>query len=153
MRKLSIILGVVILIVILANIPNISSHTKLYSFENNKKVETETKVVTLNEIADILHQQRKLAKELEDSTKYSLIGAEVRKGLDDSTDYNLFLEHNHQVKSIKVNLPITTYKDDDKKIEFISGKGKVLEIFENGKWNDFNGSWEDLIEKYNPNIN
>jgi hypothetical protein len=57
------------------------------------------------------------------------------------------------VKSIKVKLPITTYKDGDKKIEFISGKGEVLKIFENGKWNDFNNSWEDLIEKYNPNIN
>ena len=132
MRKFSVILGVFIIIAILANISNIAAHVKLYSFENNKKVTTETKVVTFNEMYDILHQQRELAKELEGSKEYSLIGDEVRKGLDEASQHEGFLHDNNEVKSIKLRLPITKYKDDEKIIEFISGKGEVLEVFENG---------------------
>ncbi|MDO6658749.1 hypothetical protein [Anaerobacillus sp. 1_MG-2023] len=132
MRKFSVILSVIIIIAILANISNIVAHVKLYSFENNKKVTTETKVVTFNEMYDILHQQRELAKELEGSKEYSLIGDEVRKGLDEASQHEGFLHDNNEVKSIKLKLPITKYKDDDKIIEFISGKGEVLEVFENG---------------------
>jgi hypothetical protein len=153
MKKISILLGVVILIVILANITNIVAHTKLYSFNNNKKVTTETKVITFEEIYQTLRQQRGLAQELEDSTKYSLIGDEVRKGLDDASNYEVFLRMHPQINSIKVELPIITYKDDDRTIEFISGKGKVLEIVENGQWKEFNGSWDDLLEKYNQDVN
>lgn len=132
-KKISIILSAVILIVILANIPNILAHAKLYSFENNKKVETETKVVTFNEIFDILTQQRELEGELKNSTKYSLIGDEVRKGIDEASGYERYLAENKQIKSIKIRIPITTYKDNEKTIEFISGKGEMLEIFRNSK--------------------
>ncbi|WP_064094240.1 hypothetical protein [Rossellomorea aquimaris] len=153
MKKLSIILGVVILILILANLSQIVAHTKLYSFNNNKKVTNETKVITFDEIFQTLYQQMRLAQELRHSMKYSLIGDEVLKGLDDASDYEMFLGENNQIKSIKVKFPITTYKDDDMIIKFISGKGEVLGIFENGQWTGFNGSWNDLIEKYNPPIN
>ncbi|MGG1686886.1 hypothetical protein [Pseudalkalibacillus sp. NRS-1564] len=132
-KKISIILGAVILIVILANISNILAHAKLYSFENNKNVETETKVVTFNEIFDILTEQRELEEELKTSTKYSLIGDEVRKGIDEASDYERYLAENKQIKSIKIKIPITTYKDHDKTIEFISGKGEMLEIFKINK--------------------
>ncbi|MGB7999846.1 MAG: hypothetical protein WCF60_07170 [Anaerobacillus sp.] len=132
-KKIIIILGGFILIVILANIPNILAHAKLYSFENNKKVEIETKVVTFNEIFDILTQQRELEEELKNSTKYSLIGVEVRKGIDEASDYERYLAENKQIKSIKIKIPITTYKDNDKTIEFISGKGEMLDIFKNSK--------------------
>jgi hypothetical protein len=153
MKKISILLGVVILIVILANITDIVAHTKLYSFNNNKKVTTETKVITFEEIYQTLRQQRGLAQELEDSIKYSLIGDEVRKGLDDASNYEVFLRMHPQINSIKVELPIITYKDDDRTIKFISGKGKVLEIAENGQWKEFDGSWDDLLEKYNQDVN
>ncbi|MGA9288603.1 MAG: hypothetical protein WBV93_09700 [Anaerobacillus sp.] len=153
MKKISIILGVVILIVILANMQSIVAHTKLYSFNNNKKVSTEIKIVTFEEIFESLYQQMELASELEDSTTYSLIGDEVRKGLDDASDYERFLHNHPSINSFKVELPITTYKDEDRTIEFISGKGELLEILENGEWKEFNGSWSDLIEKYNQNIN
>jgi hypothetical protein len=60
-----------------------------------------------------------------------------------------------QINTIKVELPIVTYKDDDRMIEFISGKGKVLEVLEDGQWKEFNGTWDDLwkdlIEKLNKN--
>jgi hypothetical protein len=153
MKKMSIILGVVILIVILANISDIAAHAKLYSFHNNKTVTTETKVITFDEIFETLYQQRNLAEELEGSKIYSLIGDEVRKGADDASDYEIFLEKHRQINSIKVELPITTYKDEDRSIKFISGKGEVLEILKNGQWKEFNGSWDDLwndlIEKQN----
>ncbi|WP_421385316.1 hypothetical protein ACOJQI_11290 [Bacillus salacetis] len=105
---------------------------------------------------DTLHQQRGLAQELRYSRKYSLIGDEVQKGLDDADDYEMFLNRHPQISSLKVKLPITTYKDEDKSIEFISGKGKVLEILENGQWKEFNGTWDDLwndlIKKKNQKI-
>ncbi len=71
MKKISIILGAVILIAIVANRPNIVANAKLYSFENNKKVSTETKVVTFHEVFGILHKQTELGEELENSTTYS----------------------------------------------------------------------------------
>ncbi|MGR3763282.1 hypothetical protein [Rossellomorea sp. NS-SX7] len=144
MKKMSILLGVVILIVISANITTIVAHIKLYSFNNNKKVTTETKVLTFEEIFETLHQQRNLAKKLEGSKEYSLIGDKVRKGADDASDYEIFLRKHPNINSIKVKVPIIIYKDDDKTIEFISGKGEVLEILENGQWKEFNGSWDEL---------
>ncbi|MEL3970657.1 hypothetical protein AAEO50_00040 [Rossellomorea oryzaecorticis] len=153
MKKMSLILGVVILIIILANISDIVAHAKLYSFHNNKKETTETKVITFDEIFETLYQQRNLAVELEGSTSYSLIGDEVRKGADDASDYEIFLKKHPQINSIKIELPIITYKDDDRTIEFISGKGEVVEILKNGQWKEFNRSWDDLwnelIEKQN----
>ena len=148
MKKISIILGVVILIVILANISDIIAHAKLYGFEQNKKVTTETKVITFREIFESLYEQREVARELEGSILYSLIGDEVRRGADEASVYEVFLAHNKQIKSLKVKLPITTYKVDDKTMEYISGKGEVLEVFENGQWKKFNGSWDDFVKEY-----
>ncbi|QST00861.1 hypothetical protein IMZ31_04630 [Pontibacillus sp. ALD_SL1] len=154
-KTVSIIVGVVALIFILANIPNIIAQAKLYSYNNNKQVTTETRVITFDEIFETLYQQMKLAQELRGSTKYSLIGDEVRTGLDDAYDYARFLDKHPQINSMKVELPIITYKDDDRTIRFISGKGEVLEIEENGEWKEYNGSWDDLwkelIEQYNQN--
>lgn len=154
-KTVSIIVGVVVLVLILANIPNIVAQAKLYSFNHNKQVTTETRVITFDEIFETLHQQRGLADELRHSRTYALIGDEVQKGLDDASDYEVFLRKHPTINSIKVELPIITYKDDERKIKFISGKGKVLEISENGQWNEFNGSWDDLwkdlIEQYNQN--
>lgn len=148
MRKISIILGVVILIVILANISDIIAHAKLYTFEQNENVTTETKVVTFREIFEILYAQREKAKELEDSIIYSLIGDEVRRGADEASVYEVFLALNQQIQSLKIRLPITTYKDDDNTIEFISRKGEALEVLENGQWKEFNGSWDDFVNEY-----
>ncbi len=143
-KKVSTTLGVIVLIAILINIPNIVAYPKLYSFNNNKEVTTETKIITFDEIYETLHQQRGLAQELENSTKYSLIGDVVRKGLDDASEYVILLRKHPQINSIKVELPIITYKDDNKTIEFISGKGEVLATLEDGQWKEFNGSWNDL---------
>ncbi|KPL60978.1 hypothetical protein [Rossellomorea vietnamensis] len=148
MRKISIILGVIILIVILANISDIIAHAKLYGFEQNKSVTTETKVVTFREIFETLYEQREVARELEDSIIYSLIGDEVRKGADEASVYEIFLDQNKQIESLKINLPITKYEDGDKTIEFISGKGEVLEVFEDGQWEEFDGSWDDFVNEY-----
>ncbi|MGM0846955.1 MAG: hypothetical protein ACQEUT_18505 [Bacillota bacterium] len=152
-RTVSIILVIIILVFILANIPYIVAQAKLYSFNNKKQVTTETRVITFDEIYETLHHQRGLAEELRHSRTYTLIGDEVQKGLDEATDYEMFLNKHPQISSFKVQLPITTYKDDDRTIEFISGKGEVLEMQENGQWKVFNGSWEelwnDLIEQNN----
>ncbi|MBH9966757.1 hypothetical protein [[Bacillus] enclensis] len=155
MKKISILLGVVILIGVLTNITHIVALTKLYSFNQHKKVTTETRVITFEDIFETLHQQRGLAEELRHSKVNSLIGEEVQKGLDDASDYEMFLRKHPQINTIKVELPIVTYKDDDRTIEFISGKGKVLEVLEDGQWKEFNGTWDDLwkdlIEKLNEN--
>ncbi|MCA1057495.1 hypothetical protein LCL96_01015 [Rossellomorea aquimaris] len=151
MKKISFIIGVIILIVILANLHTILEQVKWYSLEDNKKVATETKVVTFPELFDLLHRQRELAAELEDTVTYSLIGDEIRKGADDASDYERFLMHNDSITKIKVRLPITTYQDDDKTLEFISGKGEVIGIFEDGRWKGFDGSWEDLMKKDHSN--
>lgn len=152
-KTIFIIVGAVALVVILANIPNIMAQVKLYSFKHHKQVTTETRVITYDKIFETLHQQRGLAEELRHSRTYALIGAEVQKGLDDASDYEVFLSKHPTIHSIKVELPIVTYKDDERKITFISGKGEVIEIFKNGQWKEFNGSWEDLwedlIEQYN----
>ncbi|WP_044022383.1 hypothetical protein [Bacillus sp. SG-1] len=139
-KTIYIIAGVFILIIILANVPKIMAYANLYSFDKNKEVTTEERVVSFDEISETLHQQRKLAQELEGTRKYSLIGDEVRKGLDEAIEHQMFLDNHPQVNSIKVKVPITTYKDDNKTIEFISGEGEVLEILENGQWKKFNGS-------------
>lgn len=152
MKKLRIILGVILLVAILANLHTLIASVKLYSFEHNKKVVTETKVITFREVFETLYQQRELAAELEDSIIYSLIGDQVRKGADEASDHERFLSHNDHITSLKVKLPITTYKDDDKTFEFISGKGKVLEIFEDGEWKGFNGPLDKLMKKYNLNV-
>ncbi|RBP04434.1 hypothetical protein [Rossellomorea aquimaris] len=91
MRKISIILGVVIFIVLLANISDIIAHAKLYMFEQNKNVTTETKVVTFRDIFETLYEQREVARELEDSILYSLIGDEVRRGADEAYVYEVLL--------------------------------------------------------------
>jgi hypothetical protein len=139
-KTVSIVVGVFILMILLANIPNIIAYTAFYSYDKNKEITTETRVVTFGEIFETLHQQRGLSQELRHSKKYRLIGDEVQKGLDEAATHEMFLENQSEIHSIKVELPITTYKDDEKTIEFISGKGKVLEVLENGQWKEFSGS-------------
>ncbi|WP_226673528.1 hypothetical protein [Rossellomorea aquimaris] len=147
MKKLSVVVGVILLLAILANLHTIIASAKWYSFEQSKIVTTETKIITYDDILERLYHQRKFASELEDTIVYSRIGDEVRKGADDASDYEIVLSHNDHLASLKVKLPITKYKDDDKTIEFISGKGEVLEILEDGQWKDFNGEWVDLLTK------
>lgn len=147
MKKISIVLGVILLVAILANLHTIIASAKWYSFEHNKNVSTENNTITYRDIFERLYQQRKVAAELEDTIVYSKIGDEVRKGADEATDYEILLAHNEQITSLKVKLPITTFTDGDKTIEFISGHGEVLEICENGQWEDFNGSLHELMKK------
>ncbi len=147
MKKVSMVLGVILFLAILANLHTIIASAKWYSFEHNKIVSTETMIITYDDILERLYHQRKMASELEDSIVYSRIGDEVRKGADDASDYEIVLSHNDHLASLKVKLPITTYKDDDKTIEFISGKGEVLEILEDGQWKGFTGEWVDLLTK------
>lgn len=147
MKKISIVLGVILLVAILANLHTIIASAKWYSFEHNKNVSTETKTITYRDMFERLYQQRKVAAELEDTIVYSRIGDEVRKGADEASDYEILLSHNEQITSLKVKLPITTYTDGDKNLEFISGHGEVLEICEDGHWEDFNGSLQELMKK------
>jgi competence protein ComGC len=131
MKKIAlIVLVIIVLITIVINIPNITAQAKWYSFKRHKKVETVTKVVTLHDMADLLHDQRTLAGELQDSSTYSLIGDEVRNGLDEASRHEVFLQQHDEIESIKVRLPVTFYKDKNKTIEFISGEGEVVEEYE-----------------------
>ncbi|GIN37443.1 hypothetical protein J19TS1_03920 [Heyndrickxia oleronia] len=82
------------------------------------------------------YQQMKLAQKLEGTIKYSLIAKEVRKGYDAVTYDVFFLEDRPQIK-VKIELPITKYKDNNMTINFISGAGNILEIYEDGKWKAF----------------
>ncbi|WP_138419450.1 hypothetical protein [Aquibacillus sediminis] len=87
MKKIvSIIVGVIVLIFALVNIPNMIVHSKANSFEKNKEVATETKTVNEDELNDILYQQMKLAEELRSSNKYPLIAEKVQKGYDEASD-------------------------------------------------------------------
>ncbi|MGG4166279.1 hypothetical protein ABEW00_02175 [Rossellomorea vietnamensis] len=147
MKKISIVFGVILLVAILANLHTIIASAKWYSFEQNKNVSTQTKTITSRDIFERLYLQREVAAELEDSIVYSRIGDKVRKGADEASSYEILLMDNVQITSLKVELPITTYDDGDKSIEFISGKGKVLEVFEDGQWEDFNGSLQELMKK------
>ncbi|KPL57964.1 hypothetical protein [Rossellomorea vietnamensis] len=69
------------------------------------------------------------------------------KGADEASTYEILFMDNDQITSLKVELPITTYDDGDKSIEFISGKGEVLEVCEDGQWEEFNGSLQELMKK------
>lgn len=130
-KTVSLILGV-ILLVILINLSSIIAH-----IDHNKQVTTETKVLSYKEIREKYYQQMLLAQKLEGSIKYSLVGNEVRKGYD-AVSYDVdFLHDNQQIK-VKIELPITTYKDSNMTINFISGEGYILKIFEDGKWKNVN---------------
>jgi hypothetical protein len=124
-KPILIVIGITALITLIISIPNITSQAKWYAFERHKDVET----VTLHELADMLHDQRALAGELQDSSTYSLIGDQVRKGLDEASRHEVFLQQHDEIDSIKIRLPITSYKDKKKAIEFISGEGEVVETY------------------------
>ena len=143
MKVLSIVLGVILFLAILANLHTIIASVKWYSFNQNKIVSSETKVITYDDIFERLYHQRKMASELEHSIVYSRIGDEVRKGADEATDYEIFLSHNDHITFLKVRLPVTTYEDGEKSIEFVSGKGEVLQIFEDGEWQEFDDSRQE----------
>ncbi|MEW4327009.1 hypothetical protein Q0N12_10065 [Rossellomorea marisflavi] len=123
------IVCIIVLATLAINIPNIIAQAKWYAFERHKDVETVTKTVTLHDLADLLHDQRALAGELQDSSTYSLIGDQVRKGLDEASGHEVFLQQHDDIDSIKIRLPITSYKDKNKAIEFISGEGEVVETY------------------------
>ncbi|MEW4288461.1 hypothetical protein [Rossellomorea marisflavi] len=130
MKKAGLVIVCILVLATLAiNIPNITAQAKWYAFERHKDVETVTKTVTLHDLADMLHDQRALAGELQDSSTYSLIGDQVRKGLDEASRHEVFLQQHDDIDSIKIRLPITSYKDKKKAIEFISGEGEVVETY------------------------
>lgn len=131
-KTVSIVVGFIILIIILINSPNIIAHMKKYSFDHNKQFTIETKVISYKEFREMYYQQMKLAQKLEGTIKYSLIAKEVRKGYDAVTYDVNFLEDRPQIK-VKIELPITKYKDNNMTINFISDAGKILEIYEDGK--------------------
>ncbi|MGV3464274.1 MAG: hypothetical protein ACO1OT_03150 [Heyndrickxia sp.] len=135
-KTVFIILGI-ILIFILINLPSIIAHIKKYSFDHNKQITKETKVVSYKELREMYYQQMKLAQKLEGTKKYIFIAKEVRKGYDEVSYDVDFLQDRQQIK-VKIELPITKYKDNHMKINFISGEGIILEIYEDGKWKDFN---------------
>ncbi|RLQ93658.1 hypothetical protein [Falsibacillus albus] len=149
MKKFGSILGgIALVIIILASISTIMSHVKFYSFEHNKKVTTETKVVNADELWHIIFPQSILAEKLDNSTKYSLIVKEMRKNFNELFDELNMIINSPDVK-VKITYPITTYKDKDQTIRFVSGKAEILEVNENGQWKDFNGTWRDLYNSLN----
>ncbi len=135
-RTVSIVLGFIILIIILIYLPSIIAQMKKYSFDHNKQLTIETKVISYKEFREMYYQQMKLAQKLEGTIKYSLIAKEVRKGYDAVTYDVFFLEDRPQIK-VKIELPITKYMDNNMTINFISGAGNILEIYEDGKWKAF----------------
>ncbi|MDH5162555.1 hypothetical protein [Heyndrickxia oleronia] len=135
-KTVSIVLGFIILIIILINLPSMIAHMKKYSFDHNKQFSIETKVISYKELREMYYQQMKLAQKLEGTIKYSLVAKEIRKGYDAVTYDVYFLEDRPQIK-VKIELPITKYKDSNMTINFISGTGKILEIYEDGKWKAF----------------
>ena len=144
------LLFIILVITISANIPNIMAHAKYYSFEHNKKVTTETKVVNADDLWHLVFPQSVLAEKLEHTKKYSLIVKEMRKNFDELNNERNMILKTPEVK-VKITFPITTYKDKDRTIRFVSGKAEILEVYENGQWNDFNGSWRDLYNNLNNN--
>ncbi|WP_349408736.1 hypothetical protein [Pseudalkalibacillus sp. SCS-8] len=123
-----------------ANLPSIIANIEKFTLDRNKDVFTEVKVLTEQELLDIAMQQMDSTQELEASMRYSLVGEESRHGLDRLRDAHVILVQNPDIESIKIELPMTRYIKDDKTIEFISGKGKILEVFENGEWKAYEDS-------------
>ncbi|GAA0336524.1 hypothetical protein GCM10008967_28600 [Bacillus carboniphilus] len=117
---------------------SIQSYLFKASFDNNKEVAIEAKAVSFDELYLNAFQQMKLAQQLESSTKYSLVAEEVRDGYEKTNETLHFLKEHPNIKSIKVELPITRYKDKDNIIEFISGKGKIIEVLINDEWVEYN---------------
>ncbi|BCB05228.1 hypothetical protein [Bacillus sp. KH172YL63] len=139
MRKIGIILGVIVLVVLLANVRTLVAYAKLYSFEQAKIVTIETKELTFEELFGTLHEQRNLAEQLEDSFVYSLIGDEIRRGADEASKHVIFLREHEKITAIKLELPVTTYEDGKQNVTFISGQGEVIEVLEEGEWKAFDG--------------
>lgn len=129
-------------------LPTIQTYLTKASFDHEKAVVTETIEVNPDELWDRIMQQMKLARKLEDTKKYSLIAKEIRKGEDELSDIYTYVKDEQQIK-LKIAVPITRFLDNEMKIEFISGKGEVLEVFHNHQWKNFNGTWEDLFNKLN----
>ena len=121
---------IVIITILLINIPNFISYAGLYSFDKNKETSTETEVVTFIEIVEVLNQQSGLGRELRNTYKYRLVSEEVFEAYDEVRQYELLFIKSPDIKSIKVKWPITTYKDGDKTIKFVSGKGEIIEKYE-----------------------
>ncbi|WP_345240706.1 hypothetical protein [Pontibacillus salipaludis] len=137
MKKVGVILiGAIILIVTVVSIPTLRAQMKLNAFEDEKQVSNETKVVTFDEFWDLYYTQTELAQELEATTKYSLIAEKVRDGNYKASTISQYL-HEHQDLKVKIEIPITTYKDDNKTITFISGEGEILEVYKDGQWKEF----------------
>jgi|GEM_PF-5303078 len=135
-KGLLIFSGIIVILFILVNLPTIITHLEKYSLDRNKEVTTEIKVVTEDELFDMGMQQMKSTQKLVSSIRYSLVGEESRDGLDELWNTYHFIYQHPEVKSIEIELPITRYKDNNKTIEFISGKVKILKVLEKGEWKE-----------------
>ncbi|MBO8164186.1 MAG: hypothetical protein H0Z34_10760 [Brevibacillus sp.] len=126
-----------LLVIFFITLPTIQSYLTKASFDKKKEVVTETIVVSSDELFAIAYKQLNLAQKLDSSTKYSLVADEVRDGYEEVTLMYHYLYKHPDIESIKVELPITRYQDNNKTIEFISGKGNIIKVLENGEWKDF----------------
>ena len=85
-----------------------------------------------------------MAEKLEKTDKYSLIAREIRDASDDIMDYEFLLHKHPTIDAIKVEFPLISYHDETTTIDFISGKGNLLEVRENGEWHNAKRSLEQL---------
>jgi hypothetical protein len=136
-KTVFIILAFSLLIGIIFYSPTIIAHFNKYLLDRNKEVVTETKVMSFDEFYTIVFKQMKLAQRLESSTKYSLVGKEVRDGYEEVSLTLHFLHEHPEIKNIKIELPITRYQNNEETIEFISGQGNILEVYSKGKWEPY----------------
>ena len=136
-KTVFIISAFILLIAIIAYSPSIKAYYNKYLLGRNKEVVIETKVISSGEFSTIIHEQMKLAQRLESSAKYSLVGEEVRDGYEEVSLTLHFLYEQPEIKNIKIELPITRYQNNEETIEFISGKGNILEVYSKGKWKPF----------------
>ncbi len=119
-------------------IPSLQAQLIKYSFDHNKEVFTETKVVSRTEFLEIVHHQRKLAQRLESSKKYALVAEEVREGLDKAFHAFYVIDEHLNYELLTVEYPITKYKDQEYTIEFMSGKVTISKVkAKNGDWIDY----------------
>jgi len=135
-KTVFIILAFSLSIAIIFYSPTIA-HLNKYLLDRNKEVVTETKIISSDEFYTIVSQQMKLAQKLKSSTKYSLVGKEVRDGYEEVSLTLHFLHKHPEIKNIKIELPITRYQNNKETIEFISGQGNILEVYSKGKWDPF----------------
>ena len=129
--------GIILILIILFELPTIIPHLEKYYLDRTKEVTTEIRVLTADELFDMVMQQMKSTRKLESSLNYSLVGKESRHGLDELNNTYALLHRHPEIKAIKIELPITRYKDKRKTIEFISGGGAILKVLEDGEWKDY----------------